>query len=245
MDSATTQRAATLLAVILVLAFGCALLYSRLSADGYETQRQRMVDTQLKGPDRDIRDQRVLTAMAKVPRHEFVPPEYKDMAYADSPLPIGHGQTISQPFIVAKMTELLKPGKNDVCLEIGTGSGYQAAVLAELVKQVYTIEIIEALGKPVKERLKRLGYTNIEVKIADGYDGWPEHGPYDGIVVTCAANHVPPPLVQQLKKGGRMAIPVGGPFSLQNLMLVEKDKNGNLSQRTIFPVSFVPMVGGH
>ncbi|MFQ6133791.1 MAG: protein-L-isoaspartate(D-aspartate) O-methyltransferase [Armatimonadota bacterium] len=245
MRAEAKRRVADVVFVILVATLVGALVYKSLFADGYGSLRQRMVERQLKGPGRDIEDKRVLAAMAKVPREEFVPDERKAQAYADTPLSIGYGQTISQPYIVAKMTELLEPDKHDVCLEIGTGSGYQAAVLAEIVKEVYTIEIIEGLAKPAKQRLQRLGYRNITTKIGDGYYGWKEHGPYDGIVVTAAANHVPPPLKEQLKKGGKMVIPVGGPFSLQQLTLVEKRKDGKFDQHIIFPVSFVPLTGGH
>jgi protein-L-isoaspartate(D-aspartate) O-methyltransferase len=188
-------------------------------------------------------DPAVLQAMRMVPRHEFVPEDVASLAYEDQPLPIGYGQTISQPFIVALMTDLLDVEKEDVVLEIGTGSGYQAAVLSPLVREVSSIEIVPELGAAAEERLARLGYSNVETKVADGYYGWPEKGPFDGIVVTAAANHVPPPLVQQLKPGGRMVIPIGGPFSTQQLMLVEKRPDGGVTTRQLLPVQFVPLTG--
>ena len=187
----------------------------------------------------------VLAAMGRVPRHEFVPERLRDIAYADRPLPIGHGQTISQPYIVALMTDLLKPEAGQVVLELGTGSGYQAAVLAALGLEVYSLEIVPELGRAAARRLERLGYGKARVKLGDGYDGWPEKGPFDAIVVTAAAGHVPPPLLEQLKPGGRMVIPVGKPFMVQQLVLVSKDAGGNLSTRQLLPVRFVPLTGGH
>jgi protein-L-isoaspartate(D-aspartate) O-methyltransferase len=186
-------------------------------------------------------DERVMAAIRKVPRHEFVPAGEKRRAYENRPLPIGHGQTISQPYIVALMTDLLDPEPGDVVLELGTGSAYQAAILAELVKEVYTIEIVEPLGRAAKTRLERLGFQNVTTRLGDGYHGWPEHAPFDGIVVTAAANHIPPPLVRQLKRGGRMVIPVGGPFLIQQLTLVEKDAKGDVTTRQLLPVRFVPL----
>ena len=185
-------------------------------------------------------DQEVVEAMREVPRHEFVPEEERDRAYQDRPLPIGYGQTISQPFIVALMTDLLELEPGDKVLEIGTGSGYQAAVLSPLVEQVHTIEIVPELGKDAAGDLARVGYDNVETRIADGYYGWPEAAPFDGIVVTAAASHIPPPLVEQLKPGGRMVIPVGGPFSAQQLMLVEKQPDDSVTSRQLLPVQFVP-----
>ena len=185
----------------------------------------------------------VIGAMDAVPRHRFVPASEMRRAYENRPLPIGHGQTISQPYIVALMTELLEPEADDVMLEVGTGSGYQAAVLSKLVERVYTIEIVEPLGRNAGDRLRRLGFLNVEVKLADGYHGWPEHAPYDGIIVTAASNAIPPPLIQQLKPGGRMVIPVGAPFFTQNLILLEKDAKGNVSTTTVLPVAFVPLTG--
>ncbi len=190
-------------------------------------------------------DPRVIAALASVPRHAFVPERQKPNAYLNRPLPIGHGQTISQPYIVALMTDMLGVDAGDVVLEVGTGSGYQAAILAGLVKQVYTIEIIEPLGLAADARLKRLGYDNVRTRLGDGYYGWPEHAPYDAIVVTAAASHVPPPLIAQLKRGGRMAIPVGGRFLTQQLLLIEKGLDGAVTTRQVLPVRFVPLTGEH
>jgi protein-L-isoaspartate(D-aspartate) O-methyltransferase len=208
-------------------------------ADEFAAARERMVKTQIEA--RGITNAATLAALRKVPRHEFVPAEARADAYADRPLPIGHGQTISQPYIVAHMTELagLKPG--DKALEIGTGSGYQAAVLAEITTNVFTIEIIEPLATRARERLQRLGYRSVRVKFADGYFGWPEHAPFDAIVVTAAADHVPPPLVEQLKPGGRIVIPLGSAFFSQMLVVIEKDATGKLTTRQIEPVVFVPL----
>jgi len=189
---------------------------------------------------RGIKDKRVIEAMRKVRRHEFVPEEYRHLAYSDQPLPIGYEQTISQPYIVALMTELLNLKGNEKVLEIGTGSGYQAAILAELTKEVYTIEILEPLAISAKNRLKKLGYENVKVRCGDGYKGWPEHAPFDGIIVTCAPEHIPDPLVEQLKVGGRMVIPVGK--YLQELVLITKTEHG-IEKRSVAPVAFVPMRG--
>jgi protein-L-isoaspartate(D-aspartate) O-methyltransferase len=190
-------------------------------------------------------DDDVLRSLGTVRRHEFVPEVQKDFAYENRPLPIGHGQTISQPYVVALMTDLIEPGPDDVVLEIGTGSGYQAAILAKLVKHVYSIEIIEALADESAARLKRLGYDNVTTILADGYYGWEEHAPFDAIVVTAAASHVPPPLVQQLKPGGRMIIPVGGRFMTQQLLLLEKTDNDEVITRQVAAVRFVPLTGEH
>jgi protein-L-isoaspartate(D-aspartate) O-methyltransferase len=187
----------------------------------------------------------VLRIMGAVPRHEFVPEGVRQDAYADRPLPIGSGQTISQPLIVALMTDLLEVGPNNVVLEIGTGSGYQAAVLAGLVRQVYTVEIIPGLAAGATDRLQRLGYTNIAVRQGDGYYGWEDAAPFDAIIVTAAADHIPPPLLRQLKPGGRMVIPVGAPFALQHLVLVERDAEGRARTRQLLPVQFVPLSGRH
>lgn len=187
----------------------------------------------------------VLQAMGDVKRHEFVPDRLRDEAYANHPLPIGYGQTISQPYIVAMMTDLLEPEDGDVMLEVGTGSGYQAAVLAKLVRKVYSIEIIEPLAEQVKARLARLGYDNVTTRLGDGYFGWEEQALFDGIVVTAAASHVPPPLIAQLKPGGRMVIPVGGSFLTQYLLLIEKSDDGEIATRQIAPVRFVPLTGEH
>lgn len=190
-------------------------------------------------------DEDVIHALATVKRHEFVPRGQKPNAYQNRPLPIGHGQTISQPYIVALMTELVEAEPDDVVLEIGTGSGYQAAILAKLVNHVYSIEIIEALASEAQARLTRLGYDNVTTKLADGYYGWEEHAPFDAIIVTAAATHVPPPLIQQLKPGGRMVIPVGGQFMTQQLLLLEKTGDDEVITRQIAAVRFVPLTGKH
>ena len=195
--------------------------------------------------DKEALDPRVMATIGKVPRHQFVPAAQRHKAYLNRPLPIGYGQTISQPYIVALMTDLIKPQPGDRVLEIGTGSGYQAAILAELTGQVYSIEIIEALGKEAQERLSRLDYNNITLRIGDGYYGWEEHAPFDAIVVTAAASHVPPPLVEQLRPGGRMVIPVGSRFLTQQLLLIEKQADGQVITRQILPVTFVPLTGEH
>jgi protein-L-isoaspartate(D-aspartate) O-methyltransferase len=203
--------------------------------------RRRMVREQLRGPGRDIRNERVLQAMEKVPRHEFVPESVRAHAYEDRPLPIGYGQTISQPFIVAFMTEQVNPQTGERILEVGTGSGYQAAILAEMGAEVYTIEILQPLAERAESTLRRLGYTNVHVRTGDGYLGWPEAAPFDAILVTCAPDHVPAPLVDQLKDGGRMIIPVGPP-GMQELVVLRK-REGKLERRAVLPVLFVPMTG--
>jgi len=208
-----------------------------LSGSEREVERHLMVRTQIQA--RGINDEATLEAMKKVERHRLVPDDMKSFAYMDRPLPIGYGQTISQPYIVAFMTEVIRPQKGHKVLEIGTGSGYQAAVLAEIVDEVYTIEIVEALGKRAQRDLNRLNYKNIHIKIGDGYYGWEEHAPFDAIVVTAAAEYIPPPLIAQLKEGGRMIIPVGSPFLTQQLVLVEKIDGKTLS-RNLMPVRFVP-----
>jgi protein-L-isoaspartate(D-aspartate) O-methyltransferase len=190
-------------------------------------------------------DERVFDAIRKVPRHEFVPDNQRPYAYENWPLPIGYGQTISQPYIVAVMTDLLKLKKNDRVLEVGTGSGYQAAILAELADSVYTIEIVEELGRKAAENLKRTGYGAVHTRIGDGYYGWETEAPFDGIVVTAVASHIPPPLIKQLKPGGRMVLPVGAQFMTQYLVLVTKDVDGKITTRQILPVSFVPLTGKH
>jgi len=205
----------------------------------FTVARKIMVEEQLLG--RDITNARLLAVMRKVPRHEFVPQGIRDRAYDDSPLPIGHGQTISQPYVVAFMTEKLEPKPTDRVLEVGTGSGYQAAVLAELVKEVYTIEIVEPLARRAEADLKRLGCTNVHVRAGDGYQGWPEAAPFDAIMVTCAPEAVPQPLIAQLKDGGRMIIPVG-PMGNQQLVLLRKEGE-RLEKRAVLPVRFVPMTG--
>jgi protein-L-isoaspartate(D-aspartate) O-methyltransferase len=192
---------------------------------------------------REVLRPEVMEAMGRVPRDKFVSGALKSVAYDNSPLPIGNGQTISQPFIVALMTDLLNLSKDDVILEVGTGSGYQAAILSLLVNKVFTIEIIATLAAQVAKRLTRLGYENIEVRHGDGYRGWPEHAPFDGIIVTAAADHVPPPLKEQLQPGGRLIIPVGYSHVPQQLLLLEKDETGRLSTCNVLPVSFVPLTG--
>lgn len=188
-------------------------------------------------------DPAVLEVMATIPRHEFVPDRVRDLAYTDQPLPIGYGQTISQPFIVAMMTDLLAVEPGDTVLEIGTGSGYQAAVLSPLAGAVHTIEIVPQLGDTAGAVLDDLGFENVAVRVGDGYYGWPDAAPFDAIIVTAAASHIPPPLVQQLRPGGRMVIPVGGPFAVQQLMLLERQADGGVVSRQIMPVRFVPFTG--
>ena len=219
----------------MIFIFGWLLPF--MPQQDYSKSREAMVKTQMEA--RGIKDPATLAAMGKVPRHAFVPQNQAADAYADHPLPIGYGQTISQPYIVAYMTEIVNPKAGHTVLEVGTGSGYQAAVLAEIVKKVYTIEIIEQLGKEAGARLKSLNYKNIEVKTADGYHGWKEHAPFDAIVVTAAAEYIPTALKEQLKDGGHMIIPVGSPYMTQQLMLIEKtgDKFRTSSK---MPVRFVP-----
>jgi protein-L-isoaspartate(D-aspartate) O-methyltransferase len=209
--------------------------------DAFTLARQRMVVEQLSGAGRSITNARVLSTMSKVPRHQFVPEALRSQAYNDGPLPIGFGQTISQPYVVAFMTEQLEPQPTYRVLEIGTGSGYQAAVLAELVSSVYTIEIVEDLAKRAEANLKRLGYTNVYVRAGDGYKGWPEAAPFDAVIVTCAPEKVPLPLLEQLKDGGRMIIPVGPTWDQELVLLL---KHGDkLERRAVLPVRFVPMTG--
>ncbi len=225
------------------LVFACLWLAVGCTPDkdrDFTNARHRMLHDQLTGPGRGIKDERVLTAMRAVPRHEFVPEDVRFSAYDDRPLPIGHGQTISQPFIVAFMTEQLKPLRTDKVLEVGTGSGYQAAILSGLVKEIFTIEIVEPLAKRAEADLRRLSYTNVFVRAGDGYKGWPEHAPFDAIIVTCAPDQVPQPLIEQLKEGGRMIIPVGPDGGMQELVLLEK-RGGEVRRQAILPVRFVPM----
>ncbi len=193
--------------------------------------------------DKESLNPKVMAVMGAVPRHRFVPPDQEKYAYDNRPLAIGYGQTISQPYIVALMTDLLETAPADRVLEIGTGSGYQAAVLARLVAEVYSIEIIEPLAKEAEERIRRLAITNLRTRVGDGYYGWKEHAPYDAIIVTAAASHVPPPLLAQLKVGGRMIIPVGSGFQTQQLLLIIKEKDDRLLTRQILPVVFVPLTG--
>ena len=208
--------------------------------DEYKAKRLKMVEKDIKG--RGIKDKRVLDAMASIERHLFVDAIFKSSAYNDHPLPIGEDQTISQPYVVALMTEALKLKPTDRVLEIGTGSGYQAAVLAEIVSEVYTIEIRKGLAEKADKLLKKLGYRNIKVKYADGYYGWPEHAPFDAIIVTASANHIPPPLIKQLKEGGRLIIPLGSTVYFQMLTLASKTK-GELELEQLGSVAFVPMTG--
>ena len=208
--------------------------------DGEVKSREEMVRNQLAAGG--IRNAEVLQAMAEVPRHEFVPPSLRAYAYADGPLPIGHGQTISQPFIVAYMTQAMELSKEDTVLEIGTGSGYQAAILGKLTKEVYTIEIVPPLAESARAVLSKLGFENVHVRQGDGYLGWPEKAPFDAIIVTCAPDHVPEPLISQLKEGGRLVIPVGATGGIQQLVLLRK-RNGQISKEKMLDVRFVPMTG--
>lgn len=224
------------------------LLAMNTAADNYEQARQEMVYTIKQQVvetasyiERTHLDERVIHAMATVPRHNFVPPVYQPLAYHDAPLSIGHRQTISQPYIVALMTDLLKPQADQVVLEIGTGSGYQAAVLSLLVKQVYSIEIVPALAAGATQTLAQQGYHNVTVRAGDGYQGWPEQAPFDGIMVT-AGGDIPPLLLEQLKPGGRMIIPVGGPSEAQYLTVIEKNLDGQVSRKKLLPVRFVPLI---
>jgi protein-L-isoaspartate(D-aspartate) O-methyltransferase len=214
---------------------------SAQSDDEFARRRRDMVDLIAA---QGVHDATTLTAMRAVPRHEFVPPESRDEAYGDFPLPIGLGQTISQPYIVAYMTEVLRPRAGMKVLEVGTGSGYQAAVLAAAGCEVYTIEIFEALATSARDRLARLGYRGVTVRHGDGHFGWREHAPFDAVIVTAAAGYIPPALVEQLKAGGRMIIPVGTVYGVQYLIQVEKDARGDVTTRTLLPVQFVPMLEG-
>jgi len=236
-------RAACAMALCIVA--GSPVVRAQAPADEPETARRHAMVEAIRGRSGLRIDPRILDAMTDVPRHAFVPPAQRPYAYANRPLPIGRGQTISQPYIVALMTTLAQPRRGDTVLEIGTGSGYQAAVLAGLAGRVYSIEIIESLGAQASQRLRTLGYDNVTTRIGDGYYGWPEAGPFDAIVVTAAATSVPPPLIRQLKPGGRMVIPVGSSFFTQTLMLVRKDAEGRVHSRQVLPVRFVPLTGAH
>lgn len=241
------RRGVWLLLGILVLGAGGDMTAE--AQDTYARERARMVEhiatlvreTRFE-TGRAALSNRVTAAMSTVPRHEFVPAWERSSAYADRPLPIGHGQTISQPFIVALMTDLAEVKPGDAVLEVGTGCGYQAAVLAELAKTVYTIEIVEPLGREAAERLKRLGYDNVTTRIGDGYQGWPEHAPFDAIIVTAAPREVPQPLIDQLRPGGRLVVPVGGQILGQSLLVLEKHSDGKISRREVLAVRFVPLV---
>ena len=247
MDTLSARRPATHRRLRGALLLGVAALLPAVARDDPHAARRRAMVAEVRehAPGEARLDGGVLAVMAKVPRHEFVPTSQVRHAYENRPLAIGHGQTISQPYIVALMTTLARPTRDAVVLEIGTGSGYQAAMLAELVARVYSIEIIEPLGAQAAQRLRTLGYDNVQTRIGDGYYGWPKAGPFDAIVVTAAATSVPPPLIAQLKPGGRMVIPVGSSFFTQTLMLVEKDATGRVRTRQILPVRFVPLTGGH
>jgi len=236
-----------LLFTLLIL---CSLAQPR--ADQYAAKRDQMIrdiESGVRETSRYINKRelnpRVMEVMAKLPRHQFVPEKQQPYAYQNRPLGIGHGQTISQPYIVALMSDLLRLESDHRVLELGTGSGYQAAVLAQLSAEIYTIEIIEPLGKQASETFAKLGYNNITTRIGDGYYGWKTYAPFDAIVVTAAASHVPPPLISQLKSGGRMVIPIGGGFQVQQLMLIEKMEDGGIKTRQILPVRFVPLTGTH
>jgi len=239
------RRVAWCLLVILMNAWGS-------SRADMPAERQAMLDA-IRESVRESADytgrselsDKVMAAMASVPREEFVLPEYRSVAYRNTPLPIRGGQTISQPLIVALMTDLLEPEPGDVILEVGTGSGYQAAVLSGLVRHVYGIEIVRELAEGAAEVLQRLHYDNVTVRAGDGYAGWPEHAPFDGIIVTAAAEHLPPPLLEQLKPGGKLVIPVGAEHGFQQLMVVEVDASGEVSRKSVLPVAFVPLTGDH
>ncbi len=237
-----TFKASPLIYSITVLCLVFLINIDFLNAfDPFESKRKIMIERDIKG--RGVKDIRVLNAMARIPRHLFVDENLRDRAYADHPLPIGEGQTISQPYVVALMTEALKLKSTDRVLEIGTGSGYQAAVLAEIAKEVYTIEIRKSLADRANQRLTKLGYNNIKVKHSDGYFGWEEYAPFDAIMITAAANHIPPPLLKQLKEGGRLILPLGSTFYYQTLTLVTKKKDGTIKVEQMGPVAFVPMIG--
>jgi len=238
--------------VTALLTFLFAFAAAAQEADEYRQARQQMVraiEANVRATslylDKEQLNPQILDAMRTVPRHEFVPKEQQSVAYENRPLPIGYGQTISQPYIVAIMTDLLKLDADDRVLEIGTGSAYQAAILAQLVNRVYSIEIIEPLGVQAGKRLQRLGYANVQTRIGDGYYGWEEQAPFDAIIVTAASNHIPPPLLQQLKPDGRMIIPVGSRFLAQQLVLVTKNEEGRAITQQIMPVRFVPLTGTH
>jgi protein-L-isoaspartate(D-aspartate) O-methyltransferase len=236
----------------LLVAFAGAASAVSYAVDPTESARMeliKIIEQDVRQTSRELNkselDPRVMQVMARVPRHEFVPAEEKPNAYENRPLPIGYGQTISQPYIVAIMTDMLNLKPDSKVLELGTGSGYQAAILGELAGEVYTIEIVEPLGLSAKERLQRLGYDNVTTKVGDGYYGWEEHAPFDAIIVTAAASHIPPPLIKQLKPGGRMVVPVGSRFMTQQLLRVDKGLDNKVVSKQIMPVLFVPVTGKH
>jgi protein-L-isoaspartate(D-aspartate) O-methyltransferase len=239
-------------AIVCGLLVGAVIAVHPAAGDDFDASRQRML-AEIRGNAAAVGtiagksgiDDAVLAAMARVPRHRFVPLPLQASAYDDRPLPIGFGQTISQPFIVALMTALLQIDADDSVLEVGTGSGYQAAVLGELARAVFSIEIIPELAESARRLLDALHYRNVQVQAGDGYFGWPEHGPFDAIIVTAASGHIPPPLIDQLRPGGRMVIPVGGAFAVQQLVMVEKRPDGSVITRHLLPVRFVPLTGGH
>jgi len=238
--------------IAFLLLFLSVLVFADTTESYFEKARKKMVDVIQRNVEstrgylgKDKLGVNVIAAMGRVQRHEFVLPDSRKYAYENRPLSIGYAQTISQPYIVAIMTDLLDLKSSDRVLEIGTGSGYQAAVLAEIVKEVYTIEVIRELGISAEKRLKKLGYKNIKTRIADGYYGWKAHAPYDAIIVTAAAGNIPPPLFKQLKPGGKMIIPVKSFSQVQHLVLISKDENGAMTTRQILPVRFVPLTGKH
>lgn len=230
----------TLPILLTLLALPAALLRAGDASDAYQVQRERMVAEQIEA--RGVRSSAVLGAMRAVPRHLFVPADLAPYAYSDRPLPIGEGQTISQPYIVAVMTELLDVHRSDRVLEIGTGSGYQAAVLARLAHTVYTMEIVRPLGEQAARRLETLGYKNVEVRVGNGYLGWPEKAPFERIMLTAAPEKIPQPLIDQLKNGGKLVAPVGAAYAEQQLVVLEKQSSGRITTRNVLPVAFVPMV---
>ena len=245
-----TTASGVLSTLLIIISIGACV--SASAADSTEQARLEMVriieqdvrETSLELNKSEL-DPLVMKAISRVPRHEFVPTEEQRNAYENRPLPIGHGQTISQPYIVAVMTDMLNLEPGSKVLELGTGSGYQAAILGELASKVYTIEIVEPLGVQAKERLQRLGYDNVTTKVGDGYYGWEEHAPFDAIIVTAAASHIPPPLIKQLKPGGRMVIPVGSRFMMQQLLVVDKREDNKIVSKQVLPVVFVPVTGKH
>lgn len=236
-----TQNFRILLTAAIVLAALSSPTESSLSSETFITERNKMIDQHLRA--RGITDEQVINAMRAVPRHRLVPEVHRSEAYSDGPLPIGYGQTISQPYIVALMTELLRVKPGDRILEIGTGSGYQAAVLAEIADYVYTVEIVPELGERARADLSELGYKNIKVRVGDGYAGWEDHAPFDAIMVTAAPETIPQPLIDQLKPGGRLVIPLGKTGEIQQLTLVTKSSDGTLETKAVSPVRFVPFTG--